>query len=38
MEELNRILALVEKAGNREDYKITTRMIEELRSNILELH
>ena len=37
-EELNKILTLVEKSGNREEHRRNTKMIEELRQNILELH
>ena len=37
-QELNNILTLVEKAGNRQEHKRNTKMIEELRQNILELH
>ena len=38
MEEINKILNLVERADNREEQKKTYRMVEELRKNILELH
>lgn len=38
MEEIGKILSLVEKAEQRDDYKRAIRMIDELRGNILDLH
>ena len=38
MEEINKILNLVEKADSREQQKKTYKMVEQLRQNILELH
>jgi glycerol-3-phosphate cytidylyltransferase-like family protein len=38
MEEINKILSLVEKSEQRDDYRKTIKMIEELRVNILDLH
>ena len=35
MEEINKILSLVEKNEQREDYKKINRMLDELRNNIL---
>ena len=36
--ELNDILTLIEKSSNREEHRRNTKMIEELRKNILEIH
>lgn len=38
MEEIGKILSLVEKAEQRDDYKRAIRMIDDLRGNILDLH
>jgi adenylate kinase len=38
MEEISKILSLVEKSEQRDDYKRAIRMIDELRGNILDLH
>ena len=38
MEEINKILSLVERSEQRDDYRKTIKMIDELRGSILDLH